>query len=259
MIFTAGLVFASAAGPASASERPKAHAPAHHKKEKGHHKGGGDAKHGAPNPNGSGQPKGKGGGGGSTVVAQGSGSKKGLGSSVAGKPAPNPPTTTPVTVSHPTPTTTPAAAAPATTVPVTTTTAPQPPVTAPATTVAPTTVPHRAVTLAAAGAGGGSAGPTRGGGTTATTRAATAAPRPVVKHSPKPQTGLLPTILNAPLNLAAGGLKDASLSASTDLKVPMLFGAAIGLFVLLQFLVDRRDPKLSSAPERGDDDSVGFM
>jgi hypothetical protein len=80
-----------------------------------------------------------------------------------------------------------------------------------------------------------------------------------VTHDPKSQAGLLPTILNAPLNLAAGEFKDLSLSASTDFKVPMLFGAAIGLFVLLQFLVDRRDPKLSSAPERGDDDSVGFM
>jgi len=78
-----------------------------------------------------------------------------------------------------------------------------------------------------------------------------------VKHQAR--TSILPEIINAPLDMAAGEWKNLSLSASTDLEVPMLFGAAIGLFVLLQFLVDRRDPKLSSAPERGDDDSVGFM
>lgn len=49
-----------------------------------------------------------------------------------------------------------------------------------------------------------------------------------------------------------------SLQAAVDLRIPMLFGAAVLLFVLLQALVDRRDPKVARAPERGDDDTVGF-
>ena len=35
-------------------------------------------------------------------------------------------------------------------------------------------------------------------------------------------------------------------------------GLAVALFILLQSLIDRRDPKVSRAPERGDDDTVGF-
>jgi hypothetical protein len=49
-----------------------------------------------------------------------------------------------------------------------------------------------------------------------------------------------------------------SLRAATDLRIPGLFAVAVLLFVLLQALVDRRDPKISQAPERGEDDSVGF-
>ena len=58
--------------------------------------------------------------------------------------------------------------------------------------------------------------------------------------------------------IAGGGWQGVSLRAATDLKVPIAFGAVVGLFVLLQALVDRWDPKLSKAPERGDDDTVGF-
>jgi hypothetical protein len=49
-----------------------------------------------------------------------------------------------------------------------------------------------------------------------------------------------------------------SLRAATQLSVPIAFGLAVALFVIVQALIDRRDPKLSRAPARGDDDSVSF-
>jgi hypothetical protein len=58
--------------------------------------------------------------------------------------------------------------------------------------------------------------------------------------------------------LAAGPWRGPSMQAATKLSIPILFGAAVAVFALLQALVDRRDPKLSRAPERGDDDTVGF-
>ena len=67
-----------------------------------------------------------------------------------------------------------------------------------------------------------------------------------------------PTFLHEPLQLATGGWSGVSLKTATDLRVPALFSAAVLLFVLLQALVDRRDPKMSRAPERGEDDTVGF-
>lgn len=65
-------------------------------------------------------------------------------------------------------------------------------------------------------------------------------------------------IENEPMILSSGGWQGISLQAAVDLRIPMLFGAAVLLFVLLQALVDRRDPKVARAPERGDDDTVGF-
>lgn len=65
-------------------------------------------------------------------------------------------------------------------------------------------------------------------------------------------------IRDEPMILSSGGWQGVSLQAAVDLRVPILFGAAVLLFVLLQALVDRRDPKVSRAPERGDDDTVGF-
>jgi hypothetical protein len=58
--------------------------------------------------------------------------------------------------------------------------------------------------------------------------------------------------------VAGGGWQGVSLRAATDLTVPLAFGAIVGVFVLLQALIDRWDPKVSRAPERGDDDTVGF-
>lgn len=79
-------------------------------------------------------------------------------------------------------------------------------------------------------------------------------PRLLAHNSPKPPA----PIENEPMILSAGGWHGVSLQAAVDLRIPILFGAAVLLFVLLQALVDRRDPKVSRAPERGDDDTVGF-
>ena len=46
--------------------------------------------------------------------------------------------------------------------------------------------------------------------------------------------------------------------AATDLKIPIAFAVAVALFLLVQALIDRRDPKLARAPERGDEETVGF-
>jgi hypothetical protein len=62
-----------------------------------------------------------------------------------------------------------------------------------------------------------------------------------------------------PMTLANGGWKGVSLRAATNLKVPILFGVVVALFVLVQALIDRRDPKMSRAPERNDEDTVGFQ
>ena len=74
-----------------------------------------------------------------------------------------------------------------------------------------------------------------------------------------PPAAVVPSVLrDEPMILSSGGWQGVSLQAAVDLRVPILFGAAVLLFVLLQALVDRRDPKVSRAPERGDDDTVGF-
>jgi hypothetical protein len=53
----------------------------------------------------------------------------------------------------------------------------------------------------------------------------------------------------------AGG---ASPGAAGSERVPYTLGALILVFVVAQWLVDRRDPKFVDAPARKDDDSVGF-
>lgn len=49
-----------------------------------------------------------------------------------------------------------------------------------------------------------------------------------------------------------------SLNASTGQRVPFSLGAVILIFVVVQWLIDRRDPKFVEAPARKDDDSMGF-
>jgi len=49
-----------------------------------------------------------------------------------------------------------------------------------------------------------------------------------------------------------------SLNASQGQRVPFTLGALILIFVVVQWLIDRRDPKFVEAPARKDDDSIGF-
>jgi hypothetical protein len=50
----------------------------------------------------------------------------------------------------------------------------------------------------------------------------------------------------------------SQLQASTVLSVPLTLALFALAFVVVQWLIDRRDPKLLDAPGRDDDDSVGF-
>jgi hypothetical protein len=96
---------------------------------------------------------------------------------------------------------------------------------------------------------------------TASTPSTTAAAKGANGRSAPPGTSV-PTVqglLNEPMVLANGGWKGLSLRAATNLKVPILFGIVVALFVLVQALIDRRDPKMSRAPERNDEDTVGFQ
>jgi hypothetical protein len=54
------------------------------------------------------------------------------------------------------------------------------------------------------------------------------------------------------------GLSGASLQGAGRLKLPILLLVAVGLFFMVQGLIDRRDPKLVRAPERPLDDSLEF-
>jgi hypothetical protein len=48
------------------------------------------------------------------------------------------------------------------------------------------------------------------------------------------------------------------LRAATSASVPLALGVLVVVFIGLQWLIDRRDPKFVEAPARKDDDSVGF-
>lgn len=48
------------------------------------------------------------------------------------------------------------------------------------------------------------------------------------------------------------------LQASTNLQIPITFGGLLVVFVLVQWLIDHRDPRFVEAPARKEDDSVGF-
>ena len=50
----------------------------------------------------------------------------------------------------------------------------------------------------------------------------------------------------------------ASLQADTSLSVPLALGGVVLVFIVVQWLIDRRDPKFVEAPARKDDDSIGF-
>jgi hypothetical protein len=61
------------------------------------------------------------------------------------------------------------------------------------------------------------------------------------------------------LSMLSDGWAGHSLQTATRFKLPIsLLGAAV-IFFLVQALIDRRDPKVSGAPERPHEDSVGFQ
>jgi hypothetical protein len=49
-----------------------------------------------------------------------------------------------------------------------------------------------------------------------------------------------------------------SLQAATQLSVPIALGGLVIVFMIVQWLIDRRDPKFVEAPARKDDGSIGF-
>ena len=61
-----------------------------------------------------------------------------------------------------------------------------------------------------------------------------------------------------PVINVGGAWAGGSLAAATTLSIPIAFGGVVLLFVIIQWLIDRRDPKFVEAPARKDDDSVGF-
>jgi len=65
-------------------------------------------------------------------------------------------------------------------------------------------------------------------------------------------------VYSDPLVALGGAWGVLSLKAATRWSIPVLFELAIAGFVLLQALVDRRDPKLVKAPQRSDDDTMEF-
>jgi hypothetical protein len=67
-----------------------------------------------------------------------------------------------------------------------------------------------------------------------------------------------PNVFDEPLVLASGPWHGLSLTAATKLSIPIAFGALVALFLLVQALIDRRDPKLSQAPRHSDDETVSF-
>jgi hypothetical protein len=86
--------------------------------------------------------------------------------------------------------------------------------------------------------------------------------RPIRHYGPSlPATTVLPAEreVAGPAVIAPGGLwSGGPLQAATILSVPTALGGLVIAFIVLQWLVDRRDPTLVEAPVRKDNDSIGF-
>ena len=82
--------------------------------------------------------------------------------------------------------------------------------------------------------------------------------KPISLQPPAPQE-TFPGAFGEPMVLARGAWQGLSLRAATELKVPISLLVAVAVFLLVQAFVDRRDPKVAAAPERGTDDTVGFQ
>lgn len=57
---------------------------------------------------------------------------------------------------------------------------------------------------------------------------------------------------------SGGAWQGPSLRTADGLLVPIIFGAGVALFLVVQALIDRRDPKLARAPSSNRDDTIGF-
>lgn len=60
------------------------------------------------------------------------------------------------------------------------------------------------------------------------------------------------------LGLLGGSLSGTSFETARKLKLPIALLVGAALFMLIQSLVDRRDPKVALAPEHAQDDSLDF-
>ena len=94
---------------------------------------------------------------------------------------------------------------------------------------------------------------------------------PGVPIGPSPKGGLPLGLLNGPgfplpgrdlfhfpFSILNQGWAGQSLQAASKLKVPISLLAAAAVFLLIQALVDRRDPKVVRAPEHPGEDTVSF-
>ena len=86
--------------------------------------------------------------------------------------------------------------------------------------------------------------------------------RPTRRYAPSvPATTVSPgeQEVAGPVVIATGGFwSGGPLQAATILSVPTAVGGLVIAFIVLQWLVDRRDPKFVEAPVHKDHDSVGF-
>lgn len=87
-----------------------------------------------------------------------------------------------------------------------------------------------------------------------------AAPRPAGTRAKQPAgpAAAYQGSVDSPLVAVGRGLTGLSLQAETRLRVPIMFFLVVALFMAIQALIDRRDPKVVEAPEHSMDDSVGF-
>jgi len=61
-----------------------------------------------------------------------------------------------------------------------------------------------------------------------------------------------------PAIVAPGALQPGALPAGTVATISFALGGTLVAYIVAQWVLDRRDPKLAEAPARKDDDSVGF-
>lgn len=88
---------------------------------------------------------------------------------------------------------------------------------------------------------------------------AAAGPAPARTGTTPAGAPTVPGAFGEPMVLAQGAWQGLSLRAATDLRIPIGLFVGAGVFLLVQVLIDRRDPKVSAAPERGTDETIGFQ